>query len=276
MDTHAGLGRFDTLLVEVLDGVATVSINRPDALNALARAVIDDLAELVRRLRHNVNHAPDTGWPVRAVLLTGAGEKAFAAGADVREMAGMTPEQAFDYSRSMQEVTLALEELPLPVIACVHGYALGGGCELAMACDFIYASSSAAFGQPEVDLGLVPGFGGSVRLQRLVGPARARELILTGRRIGAEEAERIGLVNAVLGSKEELLAAARATALKIAAKSPVAVGLAKEAVRTAQGLDTAAALQGEAAVFRRAFGTADMREGTAAFLARRPPEFPGR
>lgn len=265
------LGTYRTLLVDVDDGVVTVTLNRPGALNALARAVVDDLSSLVKLLAE----VPSAGWPVRGVLLTGAGDKAFAAGADIREMSSMSAEQALDYSRSMHAVTLGLEALPLPVIACVNGYALGGGCELAMACDFIYASAAASFGQPEVDLGLVPGFGGSVRLQQRVGLAQARELIYTGRRIPADEALRIGLVNSVFGSTAETLEAARTTLRQIATKSATAVALAKEAVNAAVGLPTVLGLEAETSTFAKAFGTADMREGTLAFLERRPPIFPG-
>jgi enoyl-CoA hydratase len=279
-------GSFETLTIETSDGVATVTINRPESLNALSGRVVEDLAKLCEVL-NNVGGSglaegaaggptDDAAWQVRGVILTGAGGKAFVAGADIREMIAMNQDEGEFYARSMHTVTLALEALPVPVIACVDGYALGGGCELALAADFIYASERAQFGQPEVNLGLVPGFGGSVRLQQRMGLGMARELIYTGRRIDAHEALRLGLVNRVLPTREELLAAAAETIGEIATKSPTAVALAKRAINDAAGRPTAEGLDVEARAFRLAFGTEDMREGTDAFISKRQPVFPGR
>ncbi|MEA5455674.1 enoyl-CoA hydratase/isomerase family protein [Sinomonas sp. JGH33] len=284
-------GSYETLIVEFADGVATVTINRPEALNALSREVIDELAKVcdlfsglgdARREdgdganRGGAGADDDGAWPVRGVILTGAAGKAFVAGADIREMTSMSPDEAVAYARSMHAVTLALEALPVPVIACVDGYALGGGCELALAADFIYASESAQFGQPEVNLGLVPGFGGSVRLPQRIGLGMARELIYTARRLTAHEASSLGLVNGVFPTREQLLAAAAATIREIATKSPTAVAFAKRSINEAVGRTTAEGLDVEANAFRAAFETEDMKEGTEAFVAKRSPVFPGR
>lgn len=275
-------GTFDTLAIETSEGVATVTINRPEALNALSTKVVEELARVCEVLNQlggtgtTASAALDGPWPVRGVILTGAGGKAFVAGADIREMTSMSLDEGEFYARSMHAVTLALEAVPVPVIACVDGFALGGGCELALAADFIYASERAQFGQPEVNLGLVPGFGGSVRLQQRIGLGPARELIYTGRRIDAVEALGLGLVNRVLPTREELLAAAAETIREVAAKSPTAVALAKRAINQATGRPTAEGLAIEASSFRAAFATEDKREGTAAFLEKRKAVFPGR
>ncbi|WP_028279962.1 enoyl-CoA hydratase-related protein [Arthrobacter sp. H5] len=265
---------YATLIIDHSNKVLTVTINRPDALNALATQVIEELDHCVDILTSAFDDDDDDAWPVRGMIITGAG-KAFVAGADIQEMTDMTPDQAGGCSRRMHAVTLKLEALPIPVIAAVNGYALGGGCELAMACDFIYASTNASFGQPEVSLGLVPGFGGAVRLQQLVGLPMAKELLFTGRRITAEEAQHAGLVNTVFDSVEELLEGARRTIGEIARQSPVAVGLVKETVTRTHGRPTAEGLGIEADSFQQAFTTADMREGTRAFLAKEKPEFHG-
>ena len=267
-------GSYATLQLDVTDSIATLTVNRPDALNALSQEVVAELWKAFTAIQDSCRH--DAGWPVRGVIVTGAGGKAFVAGADIREMSGMEPDEAAEYSRSMQAVTLLIEKLPVPVVAAVDGFALGGGCELALACDFIYASEAARFGQPEVNLGLVPGFGGSVRLPQRIGLGPARELIYTGRRIDAGEALRLGLVNRVLGTREELLAAARETLGEIAQKAPAAVGIAKHAISRATGRPTAQGLEDEADAFREAFTTADMREGTSAFLEKRAAVFTGR
>jgi enoyl-CoA hydratase len=264
---------YETLLTEVRDTTLVVTINRPKALNALSRSVVADLADLVRRLSEL---GRDGDWPVRAVVITGAGEKSFVAGADIVEMNSMTAAEAGEYGQSMHRVTQTLESLPVPVIAAVNGFALGGGCELALACDMAFASANARFGQPEVGLGLVPGFGGSVRLPRKVAPGIAKELILSGRQVRAEEAARIGLVNGVYGTQEELLTACLELAATIAAQAPTAVANAKTAIEAMVGLNTADALEVEAESFRTAFLTEDSVEGRAAFVEKRSPEFPGR
>ncbi|MBP2218506.1 enoyl-CoA hydratase/isomerase family protein [Arthrobacter sp. CAN_C5] len=263
---------YSSLLIVQQDTIVTVTLNRPVALNALSSQVIDELDHVL-----DIVGAAIAGgaWPCRGMIITGAGEKAFAAGADIREMTGMSPDQAWAYSTRMQALTLKLESLPVPVIAAVNGFALGGGCELAMACDFIYAATRAAFGQPEVSLGLVPGFGGSVRMQQRMGLARARELLYTGQRITADEAHRLGLVNALFDSQEALLTGARRTLLMIAGQSPTAVAAVKSTMRRVEGHSTSRGLEIEAESFREAFRTADMQEGTRAFLAKEKPAFPG-
>ncbi|MDR6620181.1 enoyl-CoA hydratase-related protein [Sinomonas atrocyanea] len=268
------LGSYATLELELTEGILTLTVNRPKALNALSQQVIADLWKAFTAIEDSCTH--DAGWPVRGVIVTGAGGKAFVAGADIREMASMDPDDAAEYARSAQGVTLLIEKVPVPVIAAVDGFALGGGCELALACDFIYASEAAQFGQPEVNLGLVPGFGGSVRLPQRVGLGPARELIYTGRRIDAAEALRLGLVNRVLPSREELLAAARDTLGEIAPKAPLAVGLAKQSITRAYGRHTGQGLEIEAELFREAFTTEDMHEGTGAFLEKRTAAFGGK
>ncbi|WP_019484052.1 enoyl-CoA hydratase/isomerase family protein [Arthrobacter sp. TB 23] len=264
---------YSTIQASYAQSLVTITLNRPEALNALSTQVVDDLDHLLNVLEGEFGN--DDGWQVRGVVITGAGEKAFAAGADIREMTAMTPGQAWDYSTRMQALTLRLESLPVPVIAAVNGFALGGGCELALACDFIYATESASFGQPEVSLGLVPGFGGSVRLQQRVGPSQARELLFTGRRIRAEQAQRLGLVNAVFGDREALLAAAGKTIAEIAGHSPTAIAAVKETMARVEGRPTSDGLAIEADSFKQAFTTSDMREGTRAFLAKEKPAFPG-
>ncbi len=266
-------GTYETLLVEQDGDALVVTVNRPSAMNALAAQVVEDLWALTEVL---AGVGRDGEWPVRGVVVTGAGEKAFVAGADIVEMKDMTPEQGEHYSRRMQEVTTRLEGLPVPVVAAVNGFALGGGCELAMACDFIYASRNAKFGQPEVNLGLVPGFGGSVRLTDRVGIGMARELIYTGRAITAEEAHRIGLVNALFDAPADVVAGAKAVVAEMAGKSAVAIGLCKRLVDEAAPLPTAAGLDLEAKGFREAFGTEDKAEGVRAFVAKEKPSFPGR
>ncbi|MCH8613786.1 enoyl-CoA hydratase/isomerase family protein [Arsenicicoccus dermatophilus] len=268
------LGTFDTLLVEQDGDALVVTVNRPQAMNALAMQVVTDLGELLSSLEDRVGQ--DGRWPLRGVIITGAGEKAFVAGADIVEMQSMSPAEGEEYSRRMQGVTERLEALPVPVIAAVNGFALGGGCELAMACDWIYASTRARFGQPEVNLGLVPGFGGSVRLSRRVGLGMARELIFTGRMIDAPEALRIGLVNQVFDDRESLIAGAKATVAELAGKSAVAVAASKRLLNDVEPLTVHEGLDQEAQAFRAAFETQDKAEGVRAFVAKETPTFPGR
>lgn len=259
-----------TLLVECAERIVTVTVNRPAARNALSRATLTELERVLQELQ-----APQPD-EVRGVLLTGAGDRAFVAGADIREMSAMTPAEGETFGRLGQGVTELLESLPVPVVACVNGYALGGGCELAMAADLIYAVDGASLGQPEVTLGLIAGFGGCVRLQRLVGPARARELLYTGRLIDAAEALRLGLVQSVFPSVDEMLTAARDLLARMARNSPVAIALSKYALNASIGQDTAAALTIERSAFRRSFESEDMRVGTRAFLDKAAASFPGR
>jgi enoyl-CoA hydratase len=243
-----------------------VTINREKALNALNAEVLNDLEQL--------STAVEADHDVRAVIVTGAGGKAFVAGADITEMAGMGRDQARRFAQGGGRVAEAIAASRLPWIAAVNGFALGGGCELALACDFIYASKTARFGQPEVNLGVIPGFGGTQRLLRRVGVAKAKELVLTGDMIGAEEALRIGLVDAVFDA-DALLAGARATADKIAQKGPLAIAAAKRVIERgqSQGLEDACALEVEA--FAQLFTTQDQKEGMSAFLGRRTAAFKG-
>jgi enoyl-CoA hydratase len=259
---------YKTLLVDRTQAIVTVTINRREKLNALSQHVLEELVELCTKLSARVD--------VRGLLLCGAGDRAFVAGADIAAMSRMTVDEGVAFGRLGQEATERIEALPFPVIACVHGYALGGGCELAMAADYIYATDAAVFGQPEVNLGLVPGFGGLVRLIRLVGPGRAKELIYTGRNVHAEEALRIGLVNAVFSTRKDMMAAATASLDLVAMKSPVAVAACKTVMRSLEGKSTTVQLALENAAFGRAFASADKREGVTAFVEKRQPTFTGR
>lgn len=252
--------------VEREGGVATVTIDRPKALNALSREVLEALIAAFDELT-------DEGAAIRGVILTGEGGRAFVAGADIRAMSALTADDATDLARLGHAAAAAIEAFPAPVIAAVDGFALGGGLEIAMACDLIYATDAAAFGQPEVHLGLIPGFGGTVRLPRLVGPALARELIYTGRRIGVDEAVAAGLVVKRFPDRAALLAGARATIDAVAANSWSAVALAKRVLTEAAGTPTERASELEIEGFGDAFRTDDMREGVAAFLEKREPAF---
>jgi enoyl-CoA hydratase len=248
------------------DGIALVTINRPEKLNALNAQVIGDLGTLAAELAADAT--------VRGVILTGAGPKAFVAGADIAEIAALDTPGGEAMAVRGQAVFRAIERLPKPVVAAVNGFALGGGCELAMACHLRLAAPNARFGQPEVTLGLIPGYGGTVRLPRLVGRGRALDLLLTGRMIDAAEAERIGLVNAVVPA-ESLLDEARKLLGTMLRQAPVALRLALACVDVGLDLDLDAALREEATRFGEACGTADKAEGTRAFLERRPPAFTG-
>jgi enoyl-CoA hydratase len=249
------------------DGLAIVTVNRPDKLNALNADTVRELDRVIDEVR-----ADDA---VRAVILTGAGEKAFVAGADIAELAKMGPIDGVRISRDGQDTFRRLERLPKPVIAAVNGFALGGGLELALACHIRVASSRAKFGLPEVKLGIIPGYGGTIRLPRLVGRGRALELMLTGEMIGADEAHRIGLVNRV-EEPDNLLDAARAMARAIAANGPVAIALALESVDRGMSttIDDGQVL--ESNLFGLLASTEDMREGMGAFLEKRKPTFRNR
>lgn len=257
----------DVVLLQTEGPIATVTVNRPAALNALNEEVIRKL----HRVLSKVSATPE----VRAVILTGAGERAFVAGADIAQMRDMGSLEALEFSDLGHRLGRLIATMPQPVIAAVRGFALGGGCELALACDFIYASEAARFGQPEVNLGLIPGFGGTQRLPRLVGAAMAKELTLTGRLIDATEALRIGLVNAV-HPPSELMAAVLQTAQLIAAKGPRAVAACKRAIHVGANMNIAEACQFEAQAFSSMFETADAREGMAAFLEKRRANFEGK
>jgi enoyl-CoA hydratase len=256
-----------TVLLERAGHVATLTLNRPEKLNALDAALLRELAKHVADLRSDPT--------VRAVVVTGAGDKAFAAGADIAAMREMTPPQARAFAEIGHGIGASLEEAHFAVIAAVNGFALGGGCELALACDFVYASDKAKLGQPEVKLGVIPGFGGTQRLARRVGAARARELCMTGDPIGAEEALRIGLVNAVV-PHAELLPRVREVAAKIADKAPLAIAAMKRVILRGADVALPTANDLEATAFAALFGTADQREGMRAFLEKQPARFEGR
>lgn len=257
---------YANLAVEVRDGVAFLRVNRPEKLNALNAATLAELQSAFESFR--------TGAEVRAVVFTGAGEKAFIAGADISEFANYGTVAAREMAVRGQRLTVTIEELGKPVIAAVNGFALGGGCELAMACHVRLAAENAKFGQPEVKLGIIAGFGGTQRLPRLVGRGRALELLLSGEPIDAQEAFRIGLVNRVV-PKDRLLAEAEALAKKLSAVGPVAVRLTIEAVNRGLEAPLEAGLAHEAGLFGACFSTRDMKEGTSAFLEKRPARFTG-
>jgi len=256
-----------TLLYAVADRIATVTVNRPDKLNALNAAAKEELKRVFTAL---------AGDPaVDLVILTGAGEKAFVAGTDIGELAALDVETGKRFSAGGQEVFDTIENLGKPVIAAVNGYALGGGCELALACHIRIASENARFGQPEVNLGIIPGYGGTQRLARLVGEGRALEMILSGNPVGAQEALAMGLVNRVVPAAS-LMDEARTLARAIQSKGQVAVRLALKAVRAAGDLPLADGQRLEAALFGECCGSEDFREGTAAFLEKRKPAFKNR
>ncbi len=248
------------------DGIVQISIDRRDKLNALAGALMEELNDAFGRLAQDRS--------IRAAIITGAGDKAFVAGADIKELAELSPIQAREYAVRGQETFRLLETCGKPTVAAVNGFALGGGMELAMACTVRFASDSARFGQPEVKLGLIPGYGGTQRLPRLVGRGRALELLLSGEMISAAEAHRIGLVNAVV-PPDELLKSSRLWLLKVLANAPVALGLVLEAVDTGLDSPLEAGLRFEAAAFGVSAATDDRREGTRAFLEKRKPVFTG-
>ena len=259
---------YATLLFELADdGVAVVTINRPDKLNALAGQVIDDLGAVAERIA--------TDPTVRGVVLTGAGTKAFVAGADIAELDAVDGSSGQALARKGQRVFRRIEQCGKPVVAAVNGFALGGGCELAMACHFRIASSNARFGQPEVKLGLIPGYGGTVRLPRLVGRGRALELLLTGAMIDADEAHRIGLVNRVV-PQEKLMEEATGLVRTILAQGPLATRLILETVDRVLDLGIDEGLALEAEHFGECCASEDKREGTRAFLEKRAPRFTSR
>ena len=251
------------VLLEKKGNVAVATINRPQALNALNSAVLTDLDELV--------DAVSADSDIRALVITGSGAKAFVAGADIGEMSTLTPAEGEAFGKHGNDVFRRIETLPIPTIAAVNGFALGGGCELSMACDIRICADTAVFGQPEVGLGITPGFGGTQRLARLVSPGMAKQLIYTARNIKADEAYRIGLVNAVYPA-EELLPQAEKLANTIAANAPIAVRACKKAINEGLQVDMDAAVVIEEKLFGSCFKTADQIEGMGAFLEKRKHE----
>jgi enoyl-CoA hydratase len=255
------------LLEQPEPGIHLLSVNRPKSLNALNAQTLDEIGAALAAVAADAS--------ARVLLVTGAGDKAFVAGADIAEMQSFGPPQAQAFSERGNRTFRLLETLPVPAIALVNGYALGGGCELALACDWILASERAVFGQPEVNLGVVAGFGGTQRLARLLGRNRALELLLTGRMVKADEALRLGLVNQVV-SAEVLRPAGMEVARTIAAKGPIAVRLTKQIVHRGQDMDLANACQQEAYAFALTCATEDQKEGMQAFLEKRAARFSGR
>jgi enoyl-CoA hydratase len=257
---------YQFLTLDVADRAATITVNRPDKLNALNDATMVELGQAIEEVR--VHGA------VGGIILTGAG-RAFVAGADISELRAKSAAEAYALARRGQEIFRRFETSPKPVIAAVNGFALGGGCELAMSCHVRLASDAAKFGQPEVKLGIIPGYGGTQRLTRLVGRGRALQLLLTGEMIDAAEALRIGLVNRVVGPGESVVDAARAMLQQMLANGPLALAHCVEAVNRGADVSIEEALALEAAAFGLLASTADMREGTSAFLENRAPNFRG-
>jgi enoyl-CoA hydratase len=258
---------FENLLVERDGAVTIVTLSRPKVLNALNAQTFDELTTVFESIAADAD--------TRVVILTGAGEKAFVAGADINEIAVQTPVGGRDHARRGQRLFDRIERLGKPVIAAVNGFALGGGCELAMACTMRIAADTARFGQPEINLGLIPGYAGTQRLPRLVGRGRAQELLLTGDMIGAEEAWRIGLINKVVPAAQ-LMDEAKKIAQGLATKAPVAVRYMLDAVAAGGDMSFAEAQDHEATLFGLVSSTDDMREGTRAFLEKRKPSFTGK
>jgi enoyl-CoA hydratase len=258
---------FENILYEKRDGIGFITVNRPKVLNALNRKTVEELHEALLDARDDAS--------VRVLIVTGAGEKSFVAGADIGELAQRTPVDGKDFSLFGQGVFHLLETMGKPSICAVNGFALGGGCELALSCSIRIASKTAKLGQPEVKLGILPGYGGTQRLPRLCGKGMAHELCLTGEMITAEEAMRIGLVNHVY-EPAELLPAAEAMAKKIIANAPLAVKYAMEAIERGVEIPQEEGLFLEASLFALCCATQDMREGTKAFLDKRPAKFEGK
>jgi enoyl-CoA hydratase len=258
---------FDNLLVQRESGVAVLTVQRPQRLNALDAKTLDEIRQAVLDFQHDES--------IRCVIVTGGGEKAFVAGADINEIASDTPEAARQRALAGQHVFNLIERLGKPVIAAVNGFALGGGCELAMACTLRLAADTARFGLPEINLGLIPGFAGTQRLARLVGKTKAMELILTGNPIPASEALAIGLVNRVVPAAS-LMSEARALAAELATKPAIALRYAMDAVNSGVEMPFAEACRLEASLFGMLTVTEDMKEGTRAFLEKRAPQFKGR
>jgi enoyl-CoA hydratase len=248
-------------------GIAAITVNRPEKLNALSSALVGELADAFERV------AADGA--IRGVIVTGAGEKAFVAGADINELAALSATEARSFALRGQQAFRRLETAAKPSVAAINGYALGGGLELAMACSVRFAAENARLGQPEVKLGIIPGYGGTQRLPRLVGRGRALELLLSGEPVTAAEAHRIGLVNAVV-PQTELLNHSRAWLMKVIANAPLALGLVLEAVDGGLGVDLETGLRLEAAAFGMSAATEDRGEGTRAFLEKRRPTFAGK
>jgi len=257
---------YENILFEAADGVGVLTFNRPKALNALTTNTLEEVKEVVESIA--------LAREIRVLVLTGAGDKAFVAGADITGFQTLNPLQARHFAELGQEVFFKLEHLPQPVIACVNGFALGGGCEIAMACDFIYASEKARFGQPEVNLGLIPGFGGTQRLARMVGRAKAKELCMTGEAIDAQQARELGLVAKVFPA-EQLLEETLKAAKLLAGKAPGVLRSIKQVINRGLDVDLKTGCAIEAEAFGLCFASQDAQEGVTAFLEKRKPNFKG-
>jgi enoyl-CoA hydratase len=260
------MSNFEFLAFENHDGIGLLTINREDKLNALNELVLTELKTFLSNIKD---------YQLNGLILTGAGEKSFIAGADIAGMNEMSVKEAEAFAHLGQEVSFLLENASIPVIAAVNGFALGGGCEMALACDFIYASENAIFGLPEVSLGLIPGFGGTQRLAKVIGRNKAKELIYTAGKIKAEEAKVLGLVNKVFSTKEELVEESKKTMMKIKNNSPYAISISKRVVNKGVDYGNRDGLKLEKEEFSRLFTSYDMKEGTTAFMEKRKPNFKG-
>ena len=257
---------FENIILEVESPVATIFFNRPKALNALNNALFDELDLALDQVKNNTD--------IRVLILTGSGGKAFVAGADIAELVKMNPLEGKSFSRKGQKVFSKIEDLPIPAIAAVNGFALGGGLEAALGCDFIYASDKALFGLPEITLGLIPGFGGTQRLARRIGVNRAKELIFTGKNIKAQEAFEYGIVNKII-EHDKLMEEVLKTANLIASRGKVALRSAKEVIQNGLNTDIETGCRIENDVFGLNMSSEDAKEGTHAFLEKRKPVFKG-
>ena len=257
---------YENIIFQVEEGIATITFNRPKALNALNAALLDEFSKALDEIEADEN--------IRVLVLTGSGDKSFVAGADITELATFKPLTAKNFAQKGHAIIAKLQQLPIAVIAAVNGFALGGGTEIAIACDFIYASENAKFGQPEINLGLIPGFGGTQRLPRLIGSNRAKELVFTGKMISAAEAENIGLANKVV-PQDQLIEEVMNVAREIAAKGKASLRAAKQAINNGLNTDLATGIHIEIDGFGLCYGSSDSKEGTSAFLEKRKADFKG-
>lgn len=263
MEVHMA---YENIIYQVEEGIATITFNRPKALNALNAALLDEFSNALDEIAADEN--------IRVLVLTGSGDKSFVAGADITELATFNSLTAKNFAQKGHAIIAKLQQLPIAVIAAVNGFALGGGTEIAIACDFIYASDNAKFGQPEINLGLIPGFGGTQRLPRLIGANLAKELIFTGKMISAAEAETIGLANKVV-PQDQLIEEVMKIAGEIASKGKASLRAAKQAINNGLNADLATGIHIEIDAFGLCYASSDSKEGTSAFLEKRKPEFKG-
>ncbi len=257
---------YENIIFQVDEGIATITFNRPKALNALNSALLDEFSQSLDEVAADEN--------IRVLVLTGAGDKAFVAGADINQLAACNALTAKNFAKKGHTIIAKLQELPIAVIAAVNGFALGGGTEIAIACDFIYASENAKFGQPEINLGLIPGFGGTQRLPRLIGSNRAKEMIFTGKMISAAEASEMGLANKVV-PQDQLMAEVIKMAREIATKGRLSLRTAKQAINYGLNADLATGIHIEIEAFGLCYCSSDAKEGTSAFLEKRKAAFKG-